>query len=412
MGGMEIKIMRGAGIAGAVTAGMLALLAVVPVQAAGASPQAARAVSPSPQAAQVTDPTAARATGPARAETVPGESLVLPAPTGSRPVGTVSLHLVDRSRPDPWVPAQKARELMVSLWYPAEKGSGRRAPYMTRKEAAALLEGQKVTGVPAEAVSGARTNAVTGVRPAGRRGTLPLVVLSPGFTMSRSSLTGLAEELASRGYVVVGIDHVHESYGTSLPGDRLAGCAACAEQEADPWAFGDKAVRSRQADVSFVLDRLLGRRSVWKGARLVDRSRIGMAGHSLGGSSTPWTMLEDARVRAGINMDGTFFVPVPGEGLGRPFMLMGAGRLHEPGGEDFTWGRDWAGMTGWKRWLTVEGGDHASFTDYPLLTKRSARELEVTRAYVVAFMDRHLREREQPLLDGPSTTFPEIRFWK
>ncbi|GAA5062536.1 lipase [Thermocatellispora tengchongensis] len=374
--------MRGAGVAGAVTAGLLGLLTAAPAQAAN----------------------------PARTE--PATTMVLPEPTGTRPVGTVSLHLVDRSRPDPWVPTEKARELMVSLWYPAEKETGRTAPYMTEAEAAALLEGQKITGIPAEVVSGAKTHAVTGARPAGRKGTLPLVVLSPGFTMSRASLTSLAEELASRGYVVAGIDHVHESYGTSLPGGRLAGCVACKEQEADPWKFGDKAVRGRQADVAFVLDRLLGRRPVWKGAKLVDRSRIGMAGHSLGGASTSWTMLKDARVRAGINMDGAFFVPLPDKGLERPFMLMGAGEVHEPGGKDFTWGRDWARMTGWKRWVTVEGGDHSSFTDYPLLVKQSAREPEITRAYVAAFMDRHLRGRAQPLLDGPSSAFPEVKFWK
>lgn len=384
MGVMEAKIMRGARLAGAVTAGLLALLAAVPAQA-----------------------TSLTRTGP-----VEDKSLALPAPTGAQPVGTVSLHLVDRGRPDPWVPSEKARELMVSLWYPAEKGAGRPAPYMTDEEAAALLKGQKLTGVPSEVLSGAKTHAVTGARPAGRKGALPLIVLSPGFTMSRSSLTGLAEELASRGYVVVGIDHVHESYGTSLPGDRLAGCAACKEQEADAWTFGAKAVKGRQADVSFVLDRLLGRHSVWKGARLIDRSRIGMAGHSVGGSSATWTMLKDRRVRAGINMDGTFFAPIPDKGLARPFMLMGAGEVHEPGGKDFTWGRDWARMTDWKRWITVEGGDHVSFTDYVLLTKQSARELEITRAYVAAFMDRHLRGREQPLLDGPSGTFPEATFWK
>ncbi|MEU8319493.1 hypothetical protein AB0C33_14055 [Nonomuraea sp. NPDC048881] len=238
------------------------------------------------------------------------------------------------------------------------------------------------------------------------------MVLSPGFTMTRSSLTGLAEELASRGYVVVGVDHVHESYGTTLPGGRLAACAACPEQEADARAFGDKAVRGRQADVSFVLDRLLGRHPVWKGARLVDRSRIGMTGHSLGGSSTSWTMVKDSRVRAGVDMDGPFFVPLPGEGLSRPFILMGAGEVHEPGGKDFTWGRDWALMKSWKRWLTIQGGDHASFTDYTVLTKRSARDLEITRAYVAAFMDRHLRGRGRPLLDGPSGAFPETKFWK
>ncbi len=40
---------------------------------------------------------------------------------------------------------------------------------------------------------------------------LPLIVLSPGFTMPRSTLTALAEDLASHGYVVAGVDHTYES---------------------------------------------------------------------------------------------------------------------------------------------------------------------------------------------------------
>ncbi|MCP2345602.1 alpha/beta hydrolase family protein [Nonomuraea roseoviolacea] len=408
---MRSTITRAAGLAGGVTASLLALLTTVPARAE--TTNAARTSATAASAATSTVATSTAAASTVAASTVRAEagSMALPAPTGPRPVGTVSLHLVDRGRPDPWVPTEKARELMVSLWYPAAKGGGATAAYMTVEEAKALLEGQKVTGTPAEAVSGIRTHAVTGARPAGRRGTLPLVVLSPGFTMPRSSLTALAEELASRGYVVAGIDHVHESFGTSLPGGRFADCAACEEQESDGWKFGDKAIRSRQADVSFVLDHLLGRHPAWKGARLVDRSRVGMAGHSLGGASAPWTMLKDPRVRAGVNMDGTFFVPLPEQGLKRPFMLMGAGEVHEPGGEDFTWDRDWARTTGWKRWITLEGGDHGSFTDYPLMTKQSGREPEITRAYVAAFMDRNLRGEDEPLLDGPSGTFPEIRFW-
>ena len=55
----------------------------------------------------------------------------LPEPTGERPVGTTSVHLTDTSRPDPWVAAVSARELMVSLWYPAMPSDGRLAQYMT-----------------------------------------------------------------------------------------------------------------------------------------------------------------------------------------------------------------------------------------------------------------------------------------
>ena len=60
-----------------------------------------------------------------------GHAPYLPEPTGPCPVGTRSLWLTDTSRPDPWAAEVTARELMVSLWYPAATPDGRRAQYMT-----------------------------------------------------------------------------------------------------------------------------------------------------------------------------------------------------------------------------------------------------------------------------------------
>ncbi|MET7913842.1 hypothetical protein ABZS98_37595 [Streptomyces avermitilis] len=45
--------------------------------------------------------------------------LMLPVPTGPHPVGTVQLHLVDRSRPDDIAGPGHFRELMATVWYPA-----------------------------------------------------------------------------------------------------------------------------------------------------------------------------------------------------------------------------------------------------------------------------------------------------
>ncbi|GHE41755.1 esterase [Streptosporangium violaceochromogenes] len=388
---------------GALTAA-LALLALATPAVAGTSPATAAPALPAPPALPVT----AGASAPP----------VLSRPTGPHRVGTTTLHLVDGSRPDPWVTTEKARELMVSLWYPSRASRGRRAPYMTPRESALLLKGQGIEGVPGEVLSGTRTNAFVGVPPLGRGHGLPLVVLSPGFTLPRSSLTALAEDLASRGYVVAGVDHTYESFGTVLPGGRTATCVAC-EEWGSP-GFGPKATRSRAADVSFVLDRLTGAHPSWRHAGLIDPSRVAAAGHSLGGGSATWTMLADTRVRAGVNMDGAFHVPLPAGGLGRPFLILGEPKAHEPDGKDTTWRRDWPRMTGWRRWLTVDGADHVSFTDYPLLTGQlglgagplpGPRALEITRRYVGAFFDLHLRGRSRPLLDRPSPRYPEIRFW-
>ncbi|MFD1540570.1 alpha/beta hydrolase family protein [Nonomuraea guangzhouensis] len=338
----------------------------------------------------------------------------LPAPTGAHPVGTTALYLKDTSRPDPWNLDVNARELKVTLWYPTEQRDGQRAPYVTPKESALILKGLRTAaGVPSDTLSKTRTNAIEDAEPAGRK--LPLVVLSPGFTKPMSTLTSLAEDLASRGYVVAGIDHTYESYATTFPDGRVAECLAC-DSDTDP-GFGTGVAQIRAADVSFVLDQLP---SKWDGSDRIDRSRIAMVGQSIGGASAMAAMVKDSRVRAGIDMDGTTYARIPKSGFTRPFMFLGS-PPHVPGGGDNSWARDWKLLTGWKRWLVLTGAEHASFTDGPLLSGAlgikplpdalsAARSVELTRTYVAAFLDQHLKAQRQPLLDKPSSRYPEVKF--
>ena len=348
----------------------------------------------------------------------PGRTPCLPVPAGPCPVGTTSLWLTDASRHDPWAAGVDARELMVSLWYPATSPDGRRAPYMTRAESELQLTSRAITGLPQDALSTTKTNGVSDATPAGCRRSLPLVVLSPGFTNSRSALAALAEDLASHGYVVAGIDHTYESFGTAFPDGRITTCLAREEPRRDR----EKVAEDRAADVFFVLDELTGAHPAWPGAALIDSSRIAMAGHSAGGAATIAAMLADSRIRAGIDMDGATVVPIPDDGLSGPFLFLGKQSNYTPGsgGAVTTWERDWELLTGWKRWLVVAGAVHASFTDLALLADqigidigaslRGARSLDITRAYVLAVFDQHLRGEPQTLLDQPSPRYPEVTF--
>ena len=359
----------------------------------------------------------------------------LPTPTGPYPVGTTSVHLTDTSRPDPWAAGAAARELMVSLWYPATPSGGPRAQYMTLAESELQLTSRGITGVPPDALSTVRANATVGATPAGRPRSLPLVVLSPGFTNSRSALTALAEDLASHGYVVAGIDHTYESHATAFPDGRVTTCLARAARRRDE-GFREKLAAGRAADVSFVLGKLTDAHPAWPGAGLIDPSRMAMAGHSAGGAAAIAAMLADSRIRAGIDMDGATVAPIPEAGLSRPFLFLGKQSNYTPGsggavtpgtrnwkllrGSVVTWERDWKLLTGWKRWLLVAGAIHASFTDLALLADQvglnigagtsGARSLDITRAYVRAFFDQHLRGTPQALLDQPSARYPEVTF--
>ncbi|GAA3594667.1 alpha/beta hydrolase [Nonomuraea rosea] len=344
----------------------------------------------------------------------------LPKPTGSQPVGTTSLYLKDTSRPDPWVPSVKARELMVSLWYPAKAPGRQRAPYMTAKESELLLKDGEITSVPADVLSKTRTHAFLDAKPAGRKHTLPLVVLSPGHSKPRAELTALGEDLASRGYVVASIGHTYENVAQTFPDGRVTTCVTCDIKKNPAWWAGLE--KSRAADVSFVLDELTGAHPRWKHGGLIDRSRIAMAGHSAGGASTIAALLADSRLRAGIDIDGTTESEIPAAGLARPFLFLGKPGTYTPGeGEAAaTWERDWKLLTGWKRWLLMTGAEHTSFTDLGVLTDQlgiddgseipGARAMKITRTYVAAFFDLHLRKKPQPLLDKPAASYPEITF--
>ncbi|OLF19150.1 hypothetical protein BU204_01910 [Actinophytocola xanthii] len=366
----------------------------------------------------------------------------LPAPSGRHAVGTVSVHLVDRSRPDPWVASMPHRELMVSVWYPALPSADRpRARYMS-PGAAERFDAVRAPGlgIPSGTVdwAGMRTHARDGAPVDRRGGRRPVVLYSPGAGDPRTWGTVLVEELASRGYVVVTIDHTYDSPAVSFPDGSVTGnepllrAFAQAEEEGTIPALLEKLLRVRVADARFVIDRL----GTLPGglADVVDPRRVGMFGQSAGGITAAQGMYEDRRIRAGIDLDGTLeysrvpdgttLMPVARHGLRQPLLLMGReGSDHttEP-----SWGAFWANTHGWKRDLTLRGSRHQSYTDLVALlpqvgvgqeviestigTVDPARAVAALRAYVTSFFDRWLRGRDNHLLDGPSAHYPEVAF--
>ncbi|MFE2872923.1 alpha/beta hydrolase family protein [Embleya sp. NPDC059259] len=265
--------------------------------------------------------------------------------------------------------------------------------------------------------AGVRTHAAAYALP--RPVPAPLVVLSPGFGGSRTSLTALAEELASRGYVVAAVDHTYEA-PVEFPGGRIERCRIC-----DTIPDDALVVRTRAADIRYVVDRLTG-----PGTGLfVDRDRIGVAGHSMGGAAAVEALRTDRRVDAAIDLDGNFWTEPPAEGIARPVLLLGAQRV-AAGPEHADWQRMWERLTGWRRWLDVPGGGHYTFCDMPWIVDRFGirdqvppddaawqygtlggdRAAAITRAYTTAFFDLHLRGRASGLFDGPAAGFPEVAF--
>ncbi|WP_211253070.1 alpha/beta hydrolase family protein, partial [Glycomyces tenuis] len=201
-------------------------------------------------------------------------ALAIPEPTGEFETGVDTLHLVDEGRADQWVP-EEDRELMVTMWYPTDEEGGETAPYMTAEESA--LFGAQLEAPP-ELLASVETNSVPGAEPLADDGTLPLVMLSPGFSFPRATLTGVAEELASQGYAVAAVGHNYEAPIT-FP-DRTTECLACTTDDYDA------IVPNRAEDLTFVLDELTGDDAAWEDSGVIDADRVVVGGHSIGGAGS------------------------------------------------------------------------------------------------------------------------------
>src|SRR5690242_12396814 len=172
------------------------------------------------------DGSAGLAPDPIRAQDDPNFHPVkfrLPAPTGRKALGTTAVHLIDRSRPDPTMPSGQ-RELMISLWYPAGMfGLAPFAKYMPPRTAVEVDDawtGEYGLALPSGSFDFAATETHARVDVPAQPMRHPVVLFSPGFQYSRFVNTAQVEDLASRGYVVVTIDHSHET-PVEFPGGRF-----------------------------------------------------------------------------------------------------------------------------------------------------------------------------------------------
>ncbi|MEU0966957.1 hydrolase [Streptomyces sp. NPDC005917] len=357
--------------------------------------------------------------------------LKMPAPSGKYSVGMVGLHLVDKSRTDPYVSGSRSRELMVSLWYPATATSGHyQAPWMPSISGAHFLA---TRGLSSQLVT-LPTTAGHVLAPVNTKlGKLPVLLYSTGLHSDRAMGTALVQDLASRGYLVVTVDHTHDANEVQFPGNRL-------EVNTMPaGAHSSDTLKVRAADIKFVINQLstlskggnpdAGKATLPSGlTKSVDVSRIGMFGWSLGGAAVDTAMQLDSRIDAGANLDGQFFGTAPSKDLNRPFMLFSSGGHNR--NNDSSWRTLWSHLKGYKVDIKLKGAAHLSFSDNEWMVPQEARLLglsqaqlqqqygtidpnraiAVQRVHLAAFFDQELRKQHSTLLDGSNSKYPEISF--
>ncbi|MES4903627.1 MULTISPECIES: alpha/beta hydrolase [unclassified Streptomyces] len=333
--------------------------------------------------------------GLARARAAAAATVRLPAPTGPHPVGVTTLYLVDRSRRDPWEPGIPVREVMATVRYPARTVRGYPlAPQLSQgvAELFAVIAPATHPGLPRAGVDWAATMTHAHPGAPARPAPHPVLLYSPGGGDPRGLGTVVAEELASHGCVVVTVDHPGDACAVEFP------CAMTGRDMVRPTVFrGDPRtgpatfrtmIATRIADLRFVLDQVeavasgrnpdAARRPLPEGiGRALDLSRVGVYGHSAGGTAAAEALYEDRRIAAAVNLEGYLnhpaeapgregeLFPVARYGVDRPLLLLDTDGF---GARDEDMRRSWSaalahpgGHIGRRR---LGDAAHWVFTDY------------------------------------------------
>jgi predicted dienelactone hydrolase len=294
---------------------------------------------------------------------------VFPTPSGPYAVGTTVMQWTDLLRPEPaTADPDDHREIVAQLWYPAQDiaADAERARYLGRTQeesetvARALAENAGLPPFTFDAIPRTRTHAVPDATPAGQR--FPVVLFSPGSGEVRGQCTAWAEDLASRGYVVAGLDHPYDSPVVVLTDGRTI-------RGATDQSMLDQLVRTRAADLGFTLTQL-GRldRGEIAGPLTghLDVSEAAVTGHSLGGAAALALIGEDRRFAAAVDLDGNPTDPST-QPYPQPVLAITSPRYYNPT-DDYAVRLDRAldrSTTAGYR-LTIPGSGHLSPTDLPL----------------------------------------------
>jgi dienelactone hydrolase len=246
------------------------------------------------------------------------QAVTLPDPTGPMAVGRTEISLNDTERVDPFFADGRTRELAVWIWYPAvQAASG--APALYVPEAWAPLVNVDVPAVLSQDLTAVRTNSAQNAALVGRP---PVVVLMPGLGEPVASYSALAEDLASHGYAVIGINPTGSADVVFPDGHVVGATAAGSVNEAaiDQWYNSAARVANVWADDAAFVVRTLSATPPDVGA--FDFEHVAYIGHSMGGAAAFEACARNAGCGAAVDMDGTLWTDVRNAALEAPTLLL------------------------------------------------------------------------------------------
>ena len=330
---------------------------------------------------------------------------MFPAPTGPYQVGRTSYHWVDETRDELNTDDEDQRELMVTVWYPADVEAGSEmAVYrddLNVPNVEEVLVHFGVNGVDpfAEALIGLRTYAYEDAPLSEAEASYPVLTFSHGSGGIPQDYSLQILELASHGYIVMAVNHTFYSAVSVFPDGRMIGSVFRRRGFTESVRIEAETVSAE--DISFVLDQVESLNADdAKFAGRIDLERVGAVGHSMGGAIVVLAAAMDDRIQAVVNEDA-FIKPESYPSIEQPFMF-------------FSTSTEFFPAQGPKYTVIVDAFEHPAFLDFatfvPEFTSlEGERTVEIIRVYLLAFFDKYLKGEPSELLDGNSEDYPEVR---
>ncbi|MCB0118279.1 MAG: hypothetical protein KDD72_04555 [Anaerolineales bacterium] len=358
----------------------------------------------------------------------------IPTPSGPYKIGTRTFEMVDKSRKEIYSGKDEPRRYMIQAWYPANvKPTDKRAPWMENAKifAPAIATYIELPSFFLDHLALVKLPAYKDAEVATAENPFPVILFSHGWNGFNAQNAGQALELASRGYVVVGVQHTYGAVITVFPdGTTAPNNPNALPQDAHDPNYEEVArvlVDQWAGDLADTLDFLFSDDTSNPFMGRLDANRIGVYGHSTGGGAAIQFCGTDSRCKAVLGMD-PFMRPVSAEvienGVSQPSFFMFSQAWADDAGSPsnklfwqfYPHATDNFGV------IKIEGTKHYDFSDLPLLSPiapqlglkgplNGKRVTEIVDSYLIDFFEMTMNGKPSHLFNEQSP-FEEVKSLK
>jgi platelet-activating factor acetylhydrolase isoform II len=365
--------------------------------------------------------------------------ILLPVPTipgssGPFQVGTRSYELTDDSRQELYSGKEEGRRFQIQVWYPSEPSpSDERAPWMARADifAPAIATYIHMPSFFLDHLALVKMPAYKDSKIAPTQDGYPVILFSHGWNGFNAQNTGQAIQLASHGYVVVGVQHSYGAVVTVFNDGTIAANNPSALPNGVPddeyEAAAQKLVQQWAGDLAYSVDFLETQNDDSESPfqAVLDLSRLGVYGHSTGGGAAIQFCGTDARCKALLSMDA-FLRPVSPEilenGVTQPSFFMFSQRWTDyvDSRNNLLFHKFVSNVPETFGVISIDGTAHYDFSDLPLLSPlaprlglkgpiNGRRVTTIINDYLLSFFEATLKGVPTGLFEVQNHKYNEVR---